>query len=164
MEIKQILDTLGIPVSTGIILILISFIKIPKIEINIWQMLGKALSKGLLSDLTVQIDDLSKEVSNINNKLNNHIEKYREDVILGSRQRILRFSDEIIQGIPHTREHFDEILSEIDKYEDYCIEHPHFPNNKCVLACENIRAIYKERIERNDFLNNPHEKKIRESK
>lgn len=159
MELKTILDNLGVPVSTGIILILISFIKIPKIEINIWQVIGKALSKGLTSNLIEELQSIKndiglvdRKVNSLGEKLDGHIEKYEEDLILANRQHILRFNDEIIQGVKHTQEHFDEILSEIDKYEDYCTDHPRFPNNKCVLACRNIKSVYVERLERNDFL------------
>ena len=159
MDIKAILDTLGIPVSTGIILLLVGFIKIPKIEINIWQSIGKALSKGLTTAISDELQSLKNDVSlvdrkvkDLGEKLDEHIENYNEDLILSSRQQILRFNDEVIQGVKHTQEHFDEILSEIDKYEDYCVDHPRFPNNKCVLACDNIKATYVERLEKNDFL------------
>ena len=86
-------------------------------------------------------------------RLDTHIEKSEEEAILSSRQRILRFSDEITMGILHSKEAFVDILGEIDKYEGYCMEHPHFPNNRCVLACANIKDIYKERLDKNDFLN-----------
>lgn len=158
MEIKQILEMLGVPVSTGIVLLILSFIKIPKVEINVWQLIGKALSNGLLGELSTEIKTIKKDILGLSDKLNTHIEKSEEDSILSSRQRILRFSDEVTIGLMHSREAFVEILSEIDKYEDYCMEHPHFPNNRCVLACQNIKDVYKERLEKNDFLNNSKEK------
>lgn len=158
MDIKSILDMLGVPVSTAIVLTILSFIKIPKIEINLWQMIGKALSKGLVGDLSTEIKNLKTDIMGLSNKLNTHIQKSEEESILSSRQRILRFSDEVTMGILHSKEAFVDILSEIDKYEDYCMEHPHFPNNRCVLACQNIKDVYKERLERNDFLNSKEKK------
>ena len=121
-------------------------------------MIGKALSKGLVGDLSTEIKNLKTDIMGLSNKLNTHIQKSEEESILSSRQRILRFSDEVTMGILHSKEAFVDILSEIDKYEDYCMEHPHFPNNRCVLACQNIKDVYKERLERNDFLNSKEKK------
>ncbi len=152
MDIKAIFDMLGVPVSTGIILILLSFIKIPKIEINLWQLIGKALSKGLTGPISEEIKSLKGDIIDLSKRLDKHIDKAEEEAVLTSRQRILRFSDEITMGILHGKEAYIEILAEIDKYEDYCMEHPHFPNNRCVLACANIKDMYKERLDKNDFL------------
>ena len=152
MDIQTILDMLGVPVSTAIILVLLSFIKIPKIEINIWQLIGKALSNGLTGTISEEIKSLKEDIIGLSKRLDKHIDKAEEDGVLTSRQRILRFSDEVTMGILHSKEAYVEILSEIDKYEDYCMEHPHFPNNRCVLACSNIKNMYKERLEKNDFL------------
>lgn len=43
-------------------------------------------------------------------------------------------------------------MAEIDAYEKYCADHPEYPNNRAVLAIENIRETYKERLKRHDFL------------
>ena len=152
MEIKAIFDMLGVPVSTGIILVLLSFIKIPKIEVNVWQLLGKALSKGLTGTISEELKELKKDIGGLSQRLDVHISHAQEESALTSRQRILRFSDEVTMGILHSKEAFIEILSEIDKYENYCAEHPRFPNNRCVLACENIKHAYNKRLEKNDFL------------
>lgn len=69
-----------------------------------------------------------------------------------SRARILQFNDELIRGILHTKESFDDVIAEIDYYEDYCSSHPKFPNFKAVAAIENIKAVYKKRLQENDFL------------
>lgn len=51
-----------------------------------------------------------------------------------------------------SKEEFIEVLTEIDAYERYCEEHPDYPNNRAVLAIENIRSNYKERLQKHDFL------------
>lgn len=68
------------------------------------------------------------------------------------RYRILRFNDEVKQGIRHTEEHFNQILEDITKYNRYCGDHKDFPNDKAVLAIKNIRDTYDKRLEENDFL------------
>ena len=37
-------------------------------------------------------------------------------------------------------------------FRSYCREHPEYPNNRAVLAIENIREVYKERLKKHDFL------------
>ena len=44
------------------------------------------------------------------------------------------------------------MLAEIDAYERFCDDHPDYPNNRAVLAIENIRENYKERLKKHDFL------------
>lgn len=69
-----------------------------------------------------------------------------------SRYRILRFNDEILHDEKHTKEHFDQILDDITRYEKYCDEHPEYENNKAVLAIENIERVYKKCSDENLFL------------
>ncbi|RKJ39767.1 hypothetical protein D7X94_11040 [Acutalibacter sp. 1XD8-33] len=45
-----------------------------------------------------------------------------------------------------------EALAEIDAYERFCEDHPDYPNNKAVMAIENIRENYKELLKKHDFL------------
>ena len=45
-----------------------------------------------------------------------------------------------------------EVLAEIDAYERFCKEHPDYPNNRAVMAIENIQENYKERLKKHDFL------------
>lgn len=68
------------------------------------------------------------------------------------RYRILRFDDEIRHDEKHTKEHFDQILEDITKYEKYCAAHPEFPNNKAVFAIKNIKNVYQRCTEEGTFL------------
>ena len=70
----------------------------------------------------------------------------------GHRARILHFNNELLRDIGHTQEEFFEVLAEIDAYEKYCREHPEYPNNRAVLAIDNIQEVYKERLKKRDFL------------
>lgn len=68
------------------------------------------------------------------------------------RYRILRFNDEVLHDQKHTKEHFDQILDDITRYEQFCDEHPEYENNKAVLAIENIKRIYQKCSDENTFL------------
>lgn len=69
-----------------------------------------------------------------------------------SRRRILRFNDEIINRIKHSREFFDDVLDDANTYEQYCRKNPDFQNSKAVLAIENIERVYRECMKEGNFL------------
>ncbi len=77
------------------------------------------------------------------------IEEDKADVC---RYRILRFNDEILHDVKHSKEHFDQVLDDITEYEQYCENHPEYENNKAVLAIENIKRIYQKCSDENTFL------------
>lgn len=69
-----------------------------------------------------------------------------------ARTRILRFDDELINGVHHSKEYFQQILEEIDTYEVYCGKHPDYKNSACTLAIEHIRHIYTKLLEERGFV------------
>lgn len=103
---------------------------------------------GLVEDVKA----VDKKVEGVQTELDKHIAAYQEDTIAAARTRILRFNDEILQKQKHTKEHFDEILADVDDYEDYCADHPKYPNNKAVLAIKHIKETYEHCLAYNGFL------------
>ena len=85
-------------------------------------------------------------------KLDDHIRTDDERAADMHRARILRFNQELIRQIPHTREEFIEVLTEIDRYQQFCREHPDYPNSRAVHAIANIGRVYDERLQKHDFL------------
>lgn len=69
-----------------------------------------------------------------------------------ARIRILRFGDECQHGVRHSREHFEQVIEDVDSYEIYCLEHPDFKNNKAVLTIQLIKETYQRCLLENDFL------------
>lgn len=67
------------------------------------------------------------------------------------RRIILNFNGEIKRGIHHDEEQFNEVIRLIDKYETFCRDNPNYPNNKAVIAIENIKNVYKKAYSKNDF-------------
>ncbi len=88
----------------------------------------------------------------IEKKLDSHIDMDDRRTADGHRARVLHFNNELLRSIDHTKEEFIEVLAEIDAYERFCEDHPDYPNNRAVLAIENIRENYKERLKKHDFL------------
>ena len=129
----------------GLIIFLAGFIKIPTLELNIWAWLGRAFGRAINGEIMDEVKKMDK-------KLDEHIKDEEEEKIRNIRQRILRFNDEILMGKRHTKEHFDEILSDIDAYETYCGAHTEYKNNKAVLAIDTIKEVYSDCIEEHSFL------------
>lgn len=96
--------------------------------------------------------ELKGQMQLLSDKMDNLSKSNGEGMAYTWRYRILRFNDEIVQGNRHTKEHFDQILEDIDNYEKFCKNNPEFPNNKAVLAVKNIKDIYDRCVEENDFL------------
>lgn len=133
MNVKNILVDGG-----GLILLVMTLVEIAPVKVDPWSWLAKTIGKAINADITA--------------KLEAHIAMDDKRAADAHRARILHFNNELLRDIPHTKEEFIEVLAEIDAYEKYCREHPDYPNNRAVLAIENIREIYKERLKKHDFL------------
>ena len=140
----------------GLILLLMTLVQIAPVKINPWSALAKAIGKAVNVDISRRLDE-------IEGKLDGHIEMDDRRNADSRRAQILHFNNELLRPIDHTKEEFVEVLAKIDDYERYCEEHPEYPNNRAVLAIENIREVYKERLKKRDFLQENHPKDEDES-
>lgn len=136
----------------GGLLLVLTLVQIAPIKVNPWTIIGKAILKGFSLLGKAFNAELYRELAEIKAKIENHVVMDDRRTADGHRTRILHFNNELLRDIPHTREEFFEVLNEIKAYEDYCDEHPEYPNNRAVMAIENIRECYKERQHRRDFL------------
>lgn len=119
----------------------LGMIKIPVIQINIWSIIGKAINGEVL-----------QKVKELSDNFDKHISLAEEEKIRDARARILRFNDEVLLNRKHSKEHFEEILQDIDMYEKYCSTHPNYKNNKAVFAIDTIKEVYKKCLKDKDFL------------
>lgn len=97
---------------------------------------------GKYAGITDAITKLTEEVQDIR-----HDQRERDAVL--ARTHILRFNDELYNGIHHTREYFDQTIDDIKTYENFCEENPEFANGRTEQASVFIRdeyeRLYKER-------------------
>ncbi len=140
MSVQEILACGG-----GSIIILMTLIQIAPFKINPWSAIARAVGRAINSEVL-------KELNSVKDKLDGHIIMDDQRVADGHRTRILHFNNELLRDIKHTKEEYIEVLAEIDAYERYCADNPEYPNNRAVLAIENIRDNYKERLQKHDFL------------
>ncbi len=156
MSIQEILAALGIKgvVSwgAGILLVLSMLVEVSKIKINPWSSLFGWIGRAINADVLAELAEIKQKQAETQEDLDKHVVMDDRRNADGHRTRILHFNNELLRSIDHTKEEFIEVLAEIDAYERYCEEHPEYPNNRAVLAIENIREVYKERMKKHDFL------------
>lgn len=140
MSVQEILTGGG-----GLLLVLMTLVQVAPVKINPWSWIAKTVGRAINADV-------SRELGEIKTKLENHVTMDDRRTADGHRARILHFNNELLRDIDHTKEEFIEVLTEIDAYEEYCRSNPDYPNNRAVLAIENIREVYKERLKKHDFL------------
>lgn len=99
-----------------------------------------------------RFDAIVKELSELKAEIRSIDEKGDMRDAVESRVRILHFNDELLEGRKHSKDSFDQAMSDITIYETYCGTHPKFKNNQTVMTIANINRNYSERLEKHDFL------------
>ena len=136
----------------GVLIVLLSLVEISPIKINPWSRLAKWLGRAINADVIEELETVKKAQAETRERLEAHISTNDKREADSCRARILRFNNELIREIPHTKEEFVEVLKDIDDYERYCREHKDYANGRAVHAIANIGRVYDERLERHDFL------------
>lgn len=97
-------------------------------------------------------DDTIDAIEKLNKKLDTLEDKIQVQAVIVSRRAILRFGDELNHGVKHSKEHFQQILLDIDDYESYCRDHEEFKNSITAHTTDKIKETYKECDAKHDFL------------
>lgn len=126
MSMKEFVETGG-----SVLLIVLTLVQVAPIRINPWSAIARTIGKALNADLNEKMDANEAKTA---------------------RYRILRFDDEIRHKMRHSKEHFDQIIEDVDTYERYCQDHPSFPNGKAVSATDNVKRTYEKCKDENSFL------------
>lgn len=100
----------------------------------------EALTKILIATYTAFLPLIAKlfadaikrndKIDNISSKVDKLTRVVEDNYVATSRYRIIRFDDEMSQGIEHSDDHWIQILDDIDIYKRYCDEHPNFQNHR----------------------------------
>ena len=84
--------------------------------------------------------DKSREIEQ---KIDNLAKKVDQNQAVLARTHILRFSDEIKNGINHSNEYWRQQLDDCDTYDRFCKENPDFKNSYTEIANRHIKETYK---------------------
>ena len=131
--------------SGGGLFLLLTLIQLAPIQINPWSAIARWVGRAVNGEVLGKLGKLEKQ-------LDEHINTDGKRDADSHRLEILRFNNELLRSVGHTKEEFIEVLAEIDAYERFCEGHPDYPNNRAALAIENIQENYKERLKKHDFL------------
>lgn len=149
---SDILNAIGVPTASVAVIILMTLIQISPLKINPWSWLAKQIGKGINGEVIKRIDDLDKRVDGLDKKITDQGEKEDERAAVNHRVRILRFGDELLEGRKHTKDSYDQVLTDITDYNQYCDDHPKFRNNQTMATVKYIEDSYQERLKKHDFL------------
>ena len=141
MTLAEILGTIG---GSGLVILLLSVIKVKPLEISVWHWIARKLGRAFNGEMFDEMGDIKKT-------LNEHLKEEKERDIISYRTKILRFADEMYMKKYHSKEHFEEILALIKEYNDYCDKHKDFENERTVIAQKLIKDQYAECMRRNSF-------------
>lgn len=129
----------------GGLAILLTLIQIAPIKLNPWSWLARTIGRAINGEVL-------KEVASLRADVKQNKEDDDEQWVSLSRSHILRFGDELLHGVAHSQEHFDQILSDISKYEQYCEKHPNYKNGKAKATIKLINETYQKCLKENNFL------------
>ena len=110
----------------GILFVLSIIIQIAPIKINPWSWLARCIGRAINKDVIEKVDEIDKKVIILEQKTD-------ERNATLCRTHILRFGDEILHGVPHSYEHYQQIMIDIDTYEKYCGDHPNYKNKNLLF-------------------------------
>lgn len=122
-----------------------TIIQIAPIKINPWTWIARKIGRAINGEVIEKVEKLEKDLMEMK-------EESAEQTAKGCRIRILRFGDEILHDVKHSKEHFDQILLDITDYETYCKDHPNFKNNMTVITTNRIKSAYERCFEGRNFL------------
>lgn len=143
MELANIVSS--IPGAGGILLILMTIVQIAPIKINPWTYIAHAIGKAINGEVIEKVDTLSKDLQSFK-------ETCERREAENKRIQILRFGDEVLHGVKHSKEHFDQILLDCTSYENFCRDHPKFANNVAEQTISLIKSTYRSCMEDKSFL------------
>lgn len=129
----------------GLFVALSTLVEISPIKLNPWSWIAKKIGRAINGEVLEKVDKLEKDIQAMQDVADERNAK-------AARTRVLRFGDEIIHEVKHSKEHFDDILLDISNYDRYCAEHPHFENDRMQLTAQLIKDTYRKCMEDHSFI------------
>lgn len=96
-------------------------------------------------------DEVIRKIDGLDRKIDGLAERVDENAAVLARTHILRFSDELQNGIRHSNDYFRQQMDDIKTYERYCEGHPDFANGYTQAAARYISRTYDKLLEKGEF-------------
>lgn len=123
-----------------------------------WELLKSLFAKIFnwrrvtIEEIGDKLDAQGKQINSLEEAFDQKAKEDSEKEAKAARRRILRADDEIRMGMKHSKDFFEDVLRDIDAYEEYCDEHPHFKNRCAESAIRNVSETYDTCKAENSFL------------
>ena len=88
--------------------------------------------------------EIEKKIDLTNDKIDKVAESVDENAAVLARTHILRFSDEIKNGMVHSSEYWRQQLDDCDTYMRFCESHPGFKNSYTEHADKHIKDTFDQ--------------------
>ena len=102
--------------------------------------------KNIEKKIEARFDATDKKIEDkfeeTDKKIDKVAEAVDENAAILARTHILRFSDEIKNGIIHSSEYWRQQLDDCDTYQRFCETHPNFKNSYTEHADKHIKDTY----------------------
>ena len=98
-----------------------------------------------------KIEGVNERIETLEEKIDLVDSKVDQRNAISNRVRILRFADEMLEEKRHSKDSWDQVMSDTTEYEQYCKAHPEFKNNQTAATVEYIQKEYTTRLEKHDF-------------
>ena len=96
-------------------------------------------------------DDTKAQIVEVKKSINKLGERIDENQAILARSHILRFDDELLNDVNHSKEYFSQTLQDIDVYEAFCMDHPNFKNSYATAAINHIRSTYDDLLKKHNL-------------
>lgn len=103
------------------------------------------------NEILLAIKDLDGKIQQMEKTITSVDQKGDERNAVSTRIRILHFEDELQEGRLHSKDSWDQVISDCDTYDAYCETHPRFKNGMTEATVRHIRHGYDERLEKGDW-------------
>ena len=112
--------------------------------ISPWTKLFKFIGRAMNGEVLQRLEAIEKQVKQIDEQSKATEAKREEDSVIEARIRIIRLSDELVHEPEHlhSKDYFDQILSDVTLYENYCRDHKDFKNDITTMSIKHIREVY----------------------
>ena len=102
--------------------------------------------KNIEKKIEERFDAIDKKIDEkfeaTDKKIDSVAEAVDENAAVLARTHILRFSDEIKNGVVHSSEYWRQQLDDCDTYQRFCETHPNFKNSYTEHADKHIKDTY----------------------
>lgn len=102
------------------------------------------VASGIIQSLVTFVVSKRDKVKEISEKIDDLSDLVDRNQAILARTHILRFSDELKNGIEHSSEYFRQQLDDCDTYDKYCEAHPDFKNSYTEIANRHIKETFEK--------------------